>query len=397
MGIASGKYWETSSERRLVQRRDFLKCGLVCASGAATLRTLVFNATPPICDVFGPQPPAASLIPVVGDGKWVWTEPPENDKGYLEPRSYEVSIGIQLEGGKPTRQIKATTPVPVELPEQKIDDVRVEADGCQAQLRQLAPEAGQLCLFAAMLARGQVIRATARFKLTLRKQYHGYEREQFPIDQEFAKAVRRQYLADSPGIQTRDAAVRKLATEIAGQIEHPWDKAEAFHGWVWKNIEPRVQYYTNVVTALRDRVGDCEERAAVFVAFCRASGIPARLVWVPNHNWAEFYLRDHNGQGHWIPSHTSAYSWFGWTGAHEMVLQKGDRIKVPEKSRPQRLLADWMQFIGGRPKVRYDAHIEPLAASKSEDPGPGTRTKDGKGEWVVTGQHELDRSLRDGS
>ena len=27
----------------------------------------------------------------------------------------------------------------------------------------------------------------------------------------------------------------------------------------------------------------------MLVALCRAGGIPARLVWVPNHNWAEFY------------------------------------------------------------------------------------------------------------
>ena len=104
--------------------------------------------------------------------------------------------------------------------------------------------------------------------------------------------------------------VKQLAAKIAGQIGHPWDKAKAFHDWVWNNIEARIGYYTSVVEAIRDRVGDCEERAAVFVALCRVSGIPARLVWVPNHNWAEFYLKDHQGKGHWIPSHTSAYSWF---------------------------------------------------------------------------------------
>ena len=44
----------------------------------------------------------------------------------------------------------------------------------------------------------------------------------------------------------------------------------------------------------------CEERAAVFIAFCRAVGIPARLVWVPSHNWAEFFLVDNDGKGQWI-------------------------------------------------------------------------------------------------
>ena len=46
-----------------------------------------------------------------------------------------------------------------------------------------------------------------------------------------------------------------------------YDKARAFYEWVWANIKGRPQIYTSVTAALKDRVGDCEERAAVFVAF----------------------------------------------------------------------------------------------------------------------------------
>jgi hypothetical protein len=166
---------------------------------------------------------------------------------------------------------------------------------------------------------------------------------------------------------------------------------------VWQHIRARAGIYTSVVAALRDRVGDCEERAAVFVALCRAAGIPARLVWIPNHNWAEFGLCDEAGQLRWIPAHTSCYSWFGWTGAHELVLQKGDRIQVPEKRRPQRLLADWAQWQGARPRLRWAAELTPLPAELGADPGPGHRRKDEKGEWVVIGGHALDPYLRDGT
>ncbi len=284
----------------------------------------------------------------------------------------------------------------MELPEQQIEDVRTESTGCQVVLRRLAPQASQLCLLAPAVARGQELRAAAHFRITLYKQYHGFTREHFPAAQQVETALRRQYATESPGIQVRDPEVRQLSRRIAGQYDHPWEKAKAYHSWVWEQIAPRIQHYTSVAAALRDRVGDCEERAAVFVAFCRAAGIPARLVWVPNHNWAEFYLHDHEGRGHWIPAHTSAYSWFGWTGVHELVLQKGDRVEVPELSRPQRLLADWMQFQGRRPKVRYHAQVEPIAPTLQADPGPGKRTKDAKGEWLATGRHPLDGSLRDG-
>ncbi len=288
-----------------------------------------------------------------------------------------------------SRRLMATTAAPVELPEQQIDDVRIETQGCVAELRRLAPEAGQLALAAPTAAAGQVVRAIAHYRLTLRKAYHAHNKDKFPESQTYPREFRRLYLGDSPGIQTRDKLVHDLASRLTSASQHPWDRAFAFYTWVWENIQGRIQSYTSVLQALRDRVGDCEERAAVFVALCRASDIPARLVWVPNHNWAEFYLTDDEGQGHWIPAHTAAYSWFGWTGVHELVLQKGDAIRVPESHRPQRLISDWMQWQGAKPKVRYLAELTPLADEKStaSDPGPGAvarKTAESGRPWAIT-------------
>ncbi len=143
-------------------------------------------------------------------------------------------------------------------------------------------------------------------------------------------------------------------------------------------------------TAIQKRVGDCEEMSALFVAFSRASGIPARLVWVPNHNWAEFYLSDKEDNGYWIPVHPACYNWFGWTGVHELVIQKGDRIELPEQSRSHRLIPDWVR-TDGRVETRYFANLKPLPTTENGDAGPGTRSKDSRtGEWRVTGKHEFD-------
>ena len=379
-----------------MNRRSFLRYGLgaaVCGNslGAAELWRLARSQRRE--DDFEARPPAYAIVPVVGDGTWIWTKPPDGETGYLEPRAFDFSVGIEMEGTGDATGISATTPVPVALPEQKIDDVQIETQDTVAQLRLLAPAAGQLMLAAPGISRGQIIRATARFRLTLYKQYFGYDQQQFPLEQTVPKAVRAA-LYDSPGIQVRDKEVRKLAAKIASQWDHPWDKARAFYEWVWEHIQARMGNYTSVLTALRDRVGDCEERAAVFVAFCRASGIPARLVWVPNHNWAEFYLQDQSGKGHWIPVHTSAYSWFGWTGAHELVLQKGDNITVPEQRKSCRLMYDWMRSVGSRPKVRYWAELKPVAAESIADAGPGARNKSPRGEWLLTGRDLLDKHVR---
>src|SRR5258708_4228115 len=137
-----------------------------------------------------------------------------------------------------------------------------------------------------------------------------------------------------------------------------------------RSIRPAViRPFTGATTALKTLRGDCAEMSAVFVALCRAAEIPARLVWVPNHNWAEFCLIDEHKEEQWIPVHTACYFWFGWTGVHEMVIQKGDRIRVPEKPKPYRLLEDWLQWSRRKPHAQYAAEVIPLPLETGADPG----------------------------
>ena len=374
-----------------MQRREFLRLGTGTALAAGAARFYPWSGG--VSDDFSVGP-AYSVVPVVGDGKWIWNEPPKDATGYLEPRSYTLKIGIELEGLGAGSEIMASTPVPVAHAEQKIDDVKIETQGCEAASRETAPGAGQLFLSAANIAAKQVVSAFAYYKLTLFKQYQAYERDQFPAKQEPPRDVRDAALQDSPGIQTNSPAVKKLADELSQGCTHPWDKAKAFAEWVPKNIKPFLGPYTSVLTALETKRGDCEEMSAVFIALCRAVGIPSRVVWVPNHNWAEFFLTDDKGKGHWIPAHTACYHWFGWTGAHELVLQKGDRIRVPEQHRTFRLLEDWLHCTGRKPKARYLAELVPQPASEGADAGPGARRKEADGEWKVFGDHPLDRYAR---
>jgi hypothetical protein len=375
----------------MIERREFLRQACVGAMGGAALLASGRRCHWGESDF---PPPAYSVIPVVGDGRWIWTQPPSDGVGYLEPRSYDLDVGIELEGTGSAVDIISTTTAPLAYPEQTIESVHIETSGCEAQLRELAPGAGQLVLRAEGIESGQVVKAVAHYRLKLFKQYWGYKREQFPEKQELPADVRRAYLQDSPGIQTRVKAVRELAAQLVRSARHPWDRAQIFADWVPKNIQPQLGSYTSVSTALETRRGDCEEMAGVFVALCRALSIPARLVWIPNHTWAEFYLVDDKQQGHWIPAHTACYSWFGWNGVHELVLQKGDRVQVPERHRQLRLLEDWARWSGSRPQVRYTGELKPLAATPGGDAGPGARSKDAKGEWKVVGDHGLNRYVR---
>lgn len=388
-----------------MNRRQFLTGGLGAASLAMSALPSRHVAGRP-ADVHGGgataatiqvqcrRPRAFSVIPVVGDGRWIWTKPPENERGYLEPRPYQLRIGIEIEARADTGPVTATTPLAVECPEQRIEREDVRAQGCQAAIRTLAEFARQLVLTTAPLVKGQKVAAWAETQWTLCKQFHGFAAEQFPARQTLPRDIRLHYLGNSPGIETSARAVRQLVRELSAGAEHPWEQAQRYADWVSRNIEPRLGAYTSVATALKQRVGDCEEMAGIFVALCRASEIPARLVWVPNHAWAEFFLVDTQGQGHWLPAHTACYFWFGWTGAHELVLQKGDRITVPERPQQERLLSDWLRWSGPRPDVRYLAELTPLAAEEGSDPGPGARRKARRGEWELLGAHSMDRYLR---
>lgn len=372
-----------------MQRRAFLILG----AGGLLGRAVGRNTGGSVDGAAGPAP-AYSVVPVVGDGHWIWTKPPDGPTGYLDTRSFRTQIDIELRGHGQAANLVATTVLPIACPEQQIEQEQVLGNGCLATIRAVGECARQLVLQTPQLAAGQVVRATWKAVVRLSKQYHAYSQESFPQRQVVPADVRRLYLGDSPGIQTRIPEVRTVLAELSEGVEHPWEQAARFANWTRRNIKPQPGRFTSVQCALTSRRGDCEEMSAVFVALCRAAGIPARLVWVPNHNWAEFFLTDEQGTGHWIPAHTACYHWFGWTGAHELVLQKGDRLRVPQRAGLFRLLEDWMLWMGKRPAVEYQAEMTPLPPSPGEDAGPGARRKLPTGEWQLAGNHAMDRYLR---
>ena len=373
-----------------MKRRDFFMWTAAAAVGGGTATHVARpHAGAPRC-----APPAFSVVPVVGDGKWIWNQPPANETGYLEPRPFKAQIGIELTGLGNAWQIASTTPVPVACPEQKIVSERIVTVGCQAEIQQLTPDSRVLCLYCPQMVKGQKVSAIVHYELTLYKQFHAFHRDQFPEKQSIPLDVQRSFMGESPGIQTRSKEVKELLATLNQGLSHPWDLAHKFVTWIRQNIRPQIGSYTSVPAALQTRRGDCEEMSAVFVALCRAASIPARLVWIPNHNWAEFYLTDREDLGHWLPAHTACYFWFGWTGAHELVLQKGDRIRPPQRHTTLRLVEDWLQSGGRKPQPRYLGELTPEPPGTGGDAGPGARQKTASGEWKPVGTHPLDRYAR---
>ena len=140
---------------------------------------------------------------------------------------------------------------------------------------------------------------------------------------------------------------------------------------------------------------------------CRTEKIPARIVWVHEHNYAEFYLEEaspvetsptetdpidsaqspasdsaedeqdrdrseskekpaknkrHSKKaaaiGHWYPCESSGRRAFGEMPLARTVLQRGDNFRVPERPRERlRYASDFLIGLptpgGGKPSVKY--------------------------------------------
>lgn len=383
-----------SGTEKHVSRRSVLGVGAAALIAGPTIPTHLASAleTSERSEEFRPVP-THSIIPVVGDGKWISKKPPEEPVGNYDTRKFKVSVGIEVEGTGSTSNFIATTVAPVQSPEQEIESVKIEKSGCEALLQGLCGTAGRLNVSANSIRKGQRLSAFANYEIKLSKTYHGFSTDTLSSKFDFPTRDFAEWLGNSPGIDSNSKEVKGVSKALFDGVKHPFDVAKKFQEWVFENVKGRPMKYTSVTKAIRNRVGDCEERAGTFVALCRSVGIPARLVWVPNHAWAEFCLYDNENKPVWIPAHTAAYNWFGWTGAHELVLQKGDRIPLPNKGKKVRLVADWLTWQGAKPIVRFRAAIKPVGETV-QGAGPGERDKNKIGKWVLTGSHPDNRYMR---
>jgi hypothetical protein len=117
-----------------------------------------------------------------------------------------------------------------------------------------------------------------------------------PVPDEIEK-----YLESSPFIQADDPVVRKQLKKIVSPRDSDAVKARKILDWMYKNIEKRpVLSIPNATETLENRVGDCNEHAALLAAMARAAGIPAQieagLVYQRGrfyyHAWNVLYLGD---------------------------------------------------------------------------------------------------------
>lgn len=121
-------------------------------------------------------------------------------------------------------------------------------------------------------------------------------------------------LTATPSVQSDDPKIRKLAAEIVGDNKEPRAKAERINRWVHQHL--RQTYQANASTALEvlaNKAGDCTEHTLLFVALCRAAGVPARELGGLAYDESQVV----GGAAHRPARRGGTFNWHAWAEIHD--------------------------------------------------------------------------------
>lgn len=257
---------------------------------------------------------------------------PQDQTGFESEYESVWRFGLKINSSGVATGIFATSPVPIQCPEQTLELIEEErlGDVAAIKLKPLKPNGRQMMFKIDRMQPGEDALAAVRFRITKRDIIAPVETQRFT----FAAKPRgklRFYLGESPYIDTDEERVIEIAETLRDQNAEltPWEQVESIYRWVRENVEYKFDTQIHsCVEALESGTGDCEELSSLFIAICRIQNIPARAVWIPGHTYPEFYLEDEHGKGHWFPCQAAGTYQFGSMSEQRPILQKGDRFKV---------------------------------------------------------------------
>jgi len=273
------------------------------------------------------------------------------------PKRVNWKVGIVVQAFADCGGIYGTAQVPNVWPEQ---EVKIVKETSSRQVRRIRYRFGksntkQMMIVIPRLGAGQVAQTLITFEVTKYSILAPQDPSLYLIAKSPPSLIKT-YLGPSPKIESRNTKIRAQAKELLeNKQQTDWKQVEVIYDWVRDNVKYRNGgKLKGGLAALRDKYGDYEDLTSLFIALCRASKVPARTVWVPNFCYAEFYLEDEKKKGYWFPCLVAGPRHFGEMNDHRPILQKGDNIKVPEKKKPQRYLAEHVRVRGfGKPRVRF--------------------------------------------
>jgi hypothetical protein len=288
-----------------------------------------------------------------------------NDKGIrLGPATeFTWRVGITLTGKNArTASMFVTIPVPNDWPEQSVellaDDFSTSVRG--GKYREIDGRVKQFVATIPSLAPRESAKAIMTFSVKVHSVLAPEKTDIFTIPKRVPREVKMS-LAASEGINYRNSKLRNKVKEIVEQHQTAWAQTEALYDWVRTEIRLNQEKPQGAISTFRSSEGCTEDAVSLFVAMCRAHDVPARIVWVEGHMYAEFYLVDDEEEGHWFPAQIVGNRDFGSMSAPMIILQRGDNIKVPEKDQRQKYVAEFLtgKTRGAKPAVQFHRDLLP--------------------------------------
>ncbi len=319
---------------------------------------------------------------LLSTGQFAWgsAEPTGGVVRYGEKRRFRaLHRGLVDADGVEMKSLEVWLPVPTDWPEQRVLSVDVSPKMKPSVSRDGVTQVARLVVTsAAGLRAGQFeLQVTSEFErqeviTDLRRLYEEKYQPYDETDQEY-----RRYLKAETDVDPGFGPFQELAVEFKGD-QRPWAHvAYDIYGWVLDHVSYENISWVGAEDCYRHQRGACGEYAALFVAICRAAGIPARIntgYWADKtdgmHIWAEFLLPS----GEWIPVDPSVGDGgdpasprgvqtrernFGFLSNRRLTLCKAADVVLKKVSvHPGRVNilqvgAFWCQTGGGMPEVTF--------------------------------------------
>jgi hypothetical protein len=279
--------------------------------------------------------------------------------GSAQTKTIKIGVKIKAVGG-PCRGIVASVPIPTDWPEQKVKTGEEDLSPGVHHVTYRTLEGGvkQMIITIPTLAAGEEAHALVSFEVTRSSLdppedtsvYKECAKDKLPKDI-------LPFLSPSPLIESTHPKITALAKETTDG-KSDWEKVEAIYDTTREKIKYQNGAIKGALKGLTDGTGDCEELTSLFIAMCRASGIPARSVWVPDHCYPEFYLVDGDGKGYWFPCQAAGSRALGGIPEHRPILQKGDNFHDPDRPKEKlRYVSEHLKATAakgvGQPQVEF--------------------------------------------
>jgi len=276
----------------------------------------------------------------------------EGGISFGRPTTTNWRVGVvMLAGSSTVKNVICRIPVPVQWPEQTVS---VHEEDLPAEITDVSWEdLGNIRFMKFRIEDvppGEKLIATVTFRVATSQIKAPENTSIFRVSKERTREIK-PYFGESPEISMRNTKLKKQAKLLFDNTQSDWARVEGIFDWVRDNVEERSGEPKGSVKTFLDMSGTGEDRVGLFVAMCRINKVPARMVFVDGTQYAEFYLVDDKGQGHWFPCKVTGIREFGSIGEPKVILQKGDNYRVPGEKKKLKFVPAKGTVKGSRPRI----------------------------------------------